>query len=74
MGEECLDSQSTRLAKVSDLYNSSPAKIRPWIEAAGGIPSQSQACKGGADSTHGIPEGSWLIMQNAPDGLKPRDW
>lgn len=60
---------------ITDLYNSSPSKVQPWMQTIGGIPVKRQMCSGDvgpeADSTHGTPEGNWLIMTNAPIGLKP---
>lgn len=62
---------------IMDLYNSSPLKLQPWMQTAGGIPPKAKTCSGTydpeLDSTHGIPKGSWLIMENAPRGLKPMD-
>lgn len=60
----------------TDLYNSSPSKIQPWMQATGGIPQKTKQCVGTYDpevnSTHGIPQGSLLVMENAPKGLRPK--
>ena len=58
-------------AGISELYNSTPSKVQPWMQATGGIPAQAKIC-GDVDTTHGVPEGNWLIMENAPKGLKPK--
>lgn len=75
MDQDPIKKLDTAVAGMAELYNSSPAKIQPWKHGAIGIPMRAQACSGGndADSTHGIPKGSWLIMQNAPAGLRPQD-
>jgi len=59
-------------AGISQLYNSVPSKVQPWMQPDGGIPARAKACAE-VDSTHGIQQGSWLIMGNAPVGLKPKD-
>jgi len=69
-----MKTESEMIAGVSQLYNSSPSKMQPWKQGKNGIPKRAPACSGpDADSTHGIPKGSWLIMQNAPAGLRPQD-
>ncbi|KAF5969744.1 hypothetical protein FBULB1_10064 [Fusarium bulbicola] len=62
-------------AGVTELYNSSPAKIQPWIQANGSIPGRSQknTCGGPPDPTHGIAKGDWLIMGNNPAGVQTKD-
>ena len=61
--------------RITDLYNSSPSKIQPWLLATGGIPMKAKMCDGNygpdMDSTHGVPQGGLLIMENAPRGLRP---
>jgi len=66
--------EGPKLIGVTDLYNSSPSKAQPWMQATGGIPQRAKLCGGDpdADSTHGIPQGSLLIMENAPKGLRPK--
>ncbi|KAJ0120517.1 hypothetical protein J7T55_015246 [Diaporthe amygdali] len=60
---------------VSDIHNSSPTKTQPWMQQTSGIPQKATICGGTpdqvSDSTHGIPQGQWLIMGNAPIGLRP---
>ncbi|KAK7912201.1 hypothetical protein PG985_014682 [Apiospora marii] len=63
-------SDKTEPVGVDQLYNSSPLKAQPWMQAVGGIPAKADTCGGDVDSTHGIPKGSWLIMANAPHGIK----
>ena len=57
---------------VSELYNSSPSKVQPWILPTGGIPPRATMSGGDVDNTHGIAQGNWLIMGNAPIGLRPK--
>ena len=61
---------------IQDLYNSSPSKIQPWMQETGGIPKKATLCGGPdnpeKDSTHGIRQGSFLIMANAPVGVRPK--
>jgi len=68
--------EEMKVVRTTDLYNSSPSKAQPWRQATGGIPPRTKSCGGQydpeADSTHGIPQGSWLIMGNAPGGLRPK--
>ena len=59
-------------ARISQLYNSVPSKVQPWMQPDGRIPARAKACAE-VDSTHGIPQGSWLIMGNNPVGLKPKE-
>lgn len=59
------------LIDITDLYNPSPSKTRPWIQAAGGISARDKSRGGTYDSTHGIPQGSLLVMEDASRGLKP---
>lgn len=75
MERSSIKMQDAGVAGTDELFNSSPAKIQPWKQGASGIPMRAHACSGGpdADSTHGIPKGSWLIMQNAPAGLRPQE-
>jgi hypothetical protein len=57
---------------TEELHNSSPEKIQPWMQITGGIPPKKKQSGGCSvrDSTHGIAEGSLLVMGNAPDGLR----
>ena len=61
---------------ITDLYNSSPSKTQPWMQVTGGIPAKTKLCgetyDPEVDSTHGIPQGSLLVMENAPKGLRPK--
>lgn len=61
---------------IHDLYNSSPSKIQPWMQVTGAILPKAKECDGTYDpalnTTHGVEEGSFLIMENAPRGLKPK--
>jgi len=68
-------SEMVRVAGIDELHNSTPLKIQPWMQHTGGIPPRAamSACGAQVDSTHGIPQGSWLIMGNNPVGLKPKD-
>lgn len=61
-------------AGISELYNTTPSKIQPWAQATGGIPARAKSCGGGyVDSTHGVPAGGLLIMENAPKGLRLKE-
>jgi len=67
--------QSPKLVGVTELYNTSPSKVQPWMQATGGIP-KTKMCGGTydpeADCTHSVPQGSLLILENAPAGLQPK--
>lgn len=54
---------------VTQLYNSTPEKVQPWMQPTGGIPEAAIMCAA-SDNTHGVSEGSWLVMENAPKGLR----
>ena len=60
---------------ITDIYNSSPSKLQPWMQATGGIPPRAKVgnlnVDPETDSTHGIPKGSLLIMTNQPAGCRP---
>jgi hypothetical protein len=74
MESNAVGTQKSTIAGVSQLLNSSPSKIQPWKQENNRIPARSQACSDpDSDSTHGVPKGSWLIMQNAPAGLRPQN-
>lgn len=63
-----------RPAGITEFCNSTPSKIQPWKLPTGGIPPRAEAtCGAQVDNTHGIPQGSWLIMGNNPAGLIPKD-
>ena len=61
--------KETSYAGITHFSNSSPSKVQPWMQATGGVPVGAKMCSGSTDSTHGIPEGSLLIMGNRPIGI-----
>jgi len=67
--------QPPKLVGVTELFNTSPSKVQPWMQAAGGIP-QAKTCSGlydpAVDCTHTVLQGEWLVLENAPAGLAPK--
>ena len=61
------------LIEITHLYNPSPSKTRPWMQAAERISARNKSRGGTYDSTHGIPQGSLLVMEDASRGLNPHE-
>ena len=50
--------------------NLSPSKTRPRIQAAGGISARNKSRGGTCDRIHGIPQESFLVMEDASRGIE----